>query len=86
MLDDLWGGPETLVVISSDLSHYHDYATAERLGGTLYAHETGTSGIETVLALPLRTLLAAEATASPSPDTAETASHGQARTPVAGRR
>ncbi len=24
----LWGGPETLIVISSDLSHYHDYATA----------------------------------------------------------
>lgn len=23
----LWGGPETAIVISSDLSHYHDYAT-----------------------------------------------------------
>lgn len=23
-----WGGPETLVVISSDLSHFHDYLTA----------------------------------------------------------
>ena len=31
VLDDLWGGPETLVVISSDLSHYHDYDTAVRL-------------------------------------------------------
>ena len=31
VLDDLWGGPETLVVISSDLSHYYDYATAVRL-------------------------------------------------------
>ena len=30
-LDMLWGGPETLVVISSDLSHYHDYAAARRL-------------------------------------------------------
>jgi AmmeMemoRadiSam system protein B len=30
-LDTVWGGPETLVVISSDLSHYHDYATARRL-------------------------------------------------------
>ena len=28
VLDRLWGGPETLIVISSDLSHYHDYATA----------------------------------------------------------
>jgi MEMO1 family protein len=27
----LWGGDETLIVISSDLSHYHDYATAKRL-------------------------------------------------------
>lgn len=24
----LWGGIETLIVVSSDLSHYHDYATA----------------------------------------------------------
>ena len=24
----VWGGPETLIVVSSDLSHYHDYATA----------------------------------------------------------
>lgn len=31
VLDLLWGGPETLIVISSDLSHYHDYATAQRL-------------------------------------------------------
>lgn len=27
----LWGGDETLIVISSDLSHYHDYATAKRI-------------------------------------------------------
>ena len=31
VIDRLWGGPETLVVVSSDLSHYHDYATARRL-------------------------------------------------------
>jgi MEMO1 family protein len=30
-IDLLWGGEETLIVISSDLSHYHDYATARRL-------------------------------------------------------
>jgi AmmeMemoRadiSam system protein B len=28
VIDDLWGGDETLVVVSSDLSHYHDYKTA----------------------------------------------------------
>lgn len=31
VLQRLWGGPETLIVISSDLSHFHDYATAHRL-------------------------------------------------------
>ncbi|ARN75998.1 AmmeMemoRadiSam system protein B [Oceanicoccus sagamiensis] len=29
LLDLLWGGPETLIVISSDLSHFHDYSTAQ---------------------------------------------------------
>jgi len=27
----LWGGPETLIVVSSDLSHYYDYSTAQKL-------------------------------------------------------
>ncbi|MDH3638233.1 MAG: AmmeMemoRadiSam system protein B [Gammaproteobacteria bacterium] len=31
VLDTLWGGAETLIVISSDLSHYHDYETARGL-------------------------------------------------------
>ncbi|MGQ9365715.1 AmmeMemoRadiSam system protein B [Azospirillum sp. ST 5-10] len=31
VLERLWGGPETLVVVSSDLSHFHDYDTARRL-------------------------------------------------------
>ncbi|MBF0279235.1 MAG: AmmeMemoRadiSam system protein B [SAR324 cluster bacterium] len=31
VLDALWGGPETLVVISSDLSHYHSYQEAKLL-------------------------------------------------------
>ena len=31
VLEQLWGGPETVVVISSDLSHYLDYSTAQRL-------------------------------------------------------
>lgn len=29
LLESLWGGPETLVVISSDLSHYHPYRQAQ---------------------------------------------------------
>jgi AmmeMemoRadiSam system protein B len=31
VLDDLWGGPETLIVVSSDLSHYYDHASATRM-------------------------------------------------------
>jgi AmmeMemoRadiSam system protein B len=31
VIEKLWGGPETLLVISSDLSHYQDYDTARRL-------------------------------------------------------
>lgn len=30
-IDLLWGGDETRFVISSDLSHYHDYETARRM-------------------------------------------------------
>ena len=33
VLDILWGGPETLILISSDLSHYHGYAEAQRMDG-----------------------------------------------------
>ncbi|MDH5357014.1 MAG: AmmeMemoRadiSam system protein B [Gammaproteobacteria bacterium] len=31
VIETLWGGSETLIVISSDLSHYHDYQTAQQL-------------------------------------------------------
>jgi AmmeMemoRadiSam system protein B len=31
LLQKLWGGPETLIVISSDLSHYYNYHTAQKL-------------------------------------------------------
>ena len=29
VIEALWGGPETLIVVSSDLSHYLDYTTAQ---------------------------------------------------------
>ena len=29
VMERLWGGPETLIVVSSDLSHYHRYAEAK---------------------------------------------------------
>ncbi len=31
VIDLLWGGPETLIVVSTDLSHFHDYQTAQRI-------------------------------------------------------
>lgn len=34
VIDLLWGGPETRIVISSDLSHYHSYDAARRLDRT----------------------------------------------------
>ena len=33
VLEALWGGPETLIVVSSDLSHYLDYDAAQKLDG-----------------------------------------------------
>jgi AmmeMemoRadiSam system protein B len=42
VLARLWGGPETLLVISSDLSHYHGYESARRLdAATAAAIENG---------------------------------------------
>jgi AmmeMemoRadiSam system protein B len=37
VLGRLWGGPETLIVVSSDLSHYHPYEVAQRLDGATAA-------------------------------------------------
>lgn len=31
VLEAIWGGPETLIVVSSDLSHYHPYREAQRI-------------------------------------------------------
>jgi hypothetical protein len=37
VLERLWGGPETLVVISTDLSHYHDYERARAVDAATLA-------------------------------------------------
>jgi AmmeMemoRadiSam system protein B len=34
LLERIWGGEETLIVVSSDLSHYHDYDTAKQMDAT----------------------------------------------------
>lgn len=31
VIDALWGGPETLILVSSDLSHFHAYRTAQEI-------------------------------------------------------
>jgi hypothetical protein len=31
VFDALWGGPETLIVVSTDLSHYLDYDACQRM-------------------------------------------------------
>jgi hypothetical protein len=41
VLELSWGGPETLIVVSSDLSHYHDYATAQRYGRGDFGNDRG---------------------------------------------
>ena len=41
VLETLWGGPETLVVISSDLSHYHPYDEGRALDQATSAAITG---------------------------------------------
>lgn len=38
VVETLWGGPETLIVVSSDLSHFHDYDTARKLDGATAAN------------------------------------------------
>lgn len=62
LIELLWGGPETLIVVSSDLSHYHDYATAvARDRGTAQAildkHPDVIGPYEACGAYPVRGLL-----------------------------
>jgi AmmeMemoRadiSam system protein B/AmmeMemoRadiSam system protein A len=33
VIEALWGGPETVIIVSSDLSHYENYETAQRMDG-----------------------------------------------------
>ena len=37
VIERLWGGEETLIVISTDLSHYHPYADARQIDGSTLA-------------------------------------------------
>ena len=62
VLDVLWGGPETLIVISTDLSHYHAYEEARRIDAETIARierlEAGLDHQQACGATPLNGLLA----------------------------
>jgi AmmeMemoRadiSam system protein B/AmmeMemoRadiSam system protein A len=62
VLDRLWGGEETLIVISSDLSHFHGYREAQRIDGETVQHilalEPLTNFEQACGALPINGLLA----------------------------
>jgi AmmeMemoRadiSam system protein B len=66
VLDALWGGPETLIVVSSDLSHYETYESAQRhdarTAAAIVAGEIDAIGpYDACGAFPLRGLLEAAA-------------------------
>jgi AmmeMemoRadiSam system protein B/AmmeMemoRadiSam system protein A len=62
VLDRLWGGPETLIVISSDLSHFHTYGEARKIDHAtatqILAMEQLTSFEQACGALPINGLIA----------------------------
>ncbi len=61
VLDLLWGGPETLILISSDLSHFHDYALAQGIdrntAAEILALEPGLDHEQACGATPINGLL-----------------------------
>lgn len=44
VLDELWGGPETVVIVSSDLSHYHRHEEAVALDRATVGRVLGLDG------------------------------------------
>jgi AmmeMemoRadiSam system protein B len=63
VFERLWGGPDTLIVVSTDLSHYHDYDTARRMDAATSAAIEALRGDEigdedACGSVPLRGLLA----------------------------
>jgi len=61
VLDRLWGGPETLILISSDLSHFHTYASAQGIdqgtAGEILALEPSIEHEQACGATPINGLL-----------------------------
>jgi AmmeMemoRadiSam system protein B len=63
VLERLWGGEETAIVISSDLSHYHPYEEARRIDGAtvraILGFDTGISHEQACGATPVTGMLIA---------------------------
>lgn len=61
VLAQLWGGPETLIVISTDLSHFHSYENAQTIDlnttNKILSFSTNISGDEACGHFPLNGLL-----------------------------
>jgi AmmeMemoRadiSam system protein B/AmmeMemoRadiSam system protein A len=61
VIERLWGGPETLIVVSTDMSHYHPYETARAVDGAtlerIAAFATDLDHEEACGATPLNGLL-----------------------------
>ena len=61
VIERLWGGPETLVVVSTDMSHYHSYEQARAIDGAtierIAAFATDIDHEEACGATPLNGLL-----------------------------
>ncbi len=62
VIETLWGGDETLIVVSTDLSHFHDYDEARRIDNETVHHvehlESLTSYDQACGALPVNALIA----------------------------
>ncbi len=77
VLDTVWGGPETLIVVSSDLSHYLDHDAATRrdraTAAAIVAGDIDTlTGADACGATPLRGLCLAGAHRTASPASSST--------------
>jgi len=86
VLELLFGGDETLVVVSSDLSHYEDYATARRLDAATCAAieslDVGAIGVNDACGrAPVRGLLALARARGLSPTTLDLRSSGDTAGP-----
>jgi AmmeMemoRadiSam system protein B len=86
VIDALWGGPGTLIVISSDLSHYESYEQASVHDRATAAAIVGGQGddirsLDACGAIPLRGLLAATHTDDLSADLLDLRSSGDTNGP-----